>query len=295
MVPAAASIRDANEAEPGPAADRFLKGRVAWITGGVTGIGRACALAFAAAGADVAIGSLPKSASLGAASYSTLPAEAEMTRAKADMESRNVRCFLAPFDLRRDDSVDAFHQGAVAALGPVDILLNAAGVCAQELMTEARDETWSTVLDINLNGPYRTTKRCFPSMTERRWGRIINIGSTAAEVGFARHSAYCASKHGLLGLTRCVALEGAAHGVTCNAINPGTVATGLTRTGSGFRVKQGGQGRDIEENLRMIAERYPQKRLIDAEEIAALSLFLCREEARGLTGEALTVSGGAPW
>jgi NAD(P)-dependent dehydrogenase (short-subunit alcohol dehydrogenase family) len=132
-------------------------------------------------------------------------------------------------------------------------------------------------------------------MIERRWGRIVNIGSTAAEVGFARHSAYCASKHGLLGLARCVALEGAAHGVTCNTINPGTVATGLTRIGSSFRVKQGGQGRDVEENMKMIAAGYPQKRLIEADEIAALGLFLCREEARGITGEAMTVAGGAPW
>ena len=252
-------------------------------------------MALAAAGADVAIGSLPKSASLGAASYSTLPGETEMTEAKAAIESQNVRCFLAAFDLRSDDSVEAFHRGAIAALGPMDILVNAAGVCAQELMADARDETWTTVLDINLNGPYRTIKRCFASMLERRWGRIINIGSTAAEVGFARHSAYCASKHGLLGLARCVALEGAVHGVTCNTINPGTVATGLTRIGSSFRVKQGGQGRDTEENLRLIAERYPQKRIIEAGEIAALALFLCRDEARGLTGEALTVSGGAPW
>jgi 3-hydroxybutyrate dehydrogenase len=290
-----AAAQERQAAGASPLAERFLKGRVAWVTGGVTGIGRACALAFAAAGADVAIGSLPKSASIGAASYSTLPAEEEMHQAKADIESRGVRCFLLPFDLRSNDSVETFHRGAVSALGPVDILVNAAGVCAQELMTEARDETWTTVLDINLNGPYRTTKRCLAGMIASGWGRIVNIGSTAAEVGFARHSAYCASKHGLLGLTRCVALEGAAHGVTCNAINPGTVATGLTRIGSSFRVIQGGQGRDVEENLRLIAEGYPQKRLIDAGEIAALALFLCREEARGITGEALTVSGGAPW
>jgi 3-hydroxybutyrate dehydrogenase len=286
--------REHGEARAVPT-DRWLAGRVAWVTGGATGIGRACALALASAGADVAIGSLPASASLGDGSYASLPDDAEMMRAKADIEASNVRCFLRPFDLRSEDSLSAFHAGAVGSLGPIDILVNAAGVCAQELVTDARDETWSTVLDINLTGPYRTIKRCLPSMLARRWGRIVNIGSTAAELGFARHSAYCASKHGLLGLTRCVALEGAALGVTCNAINPGTVATGLTRIGSGFRVRQGGQGRDVEENLRLIAEGYPQKRLIEAEEIAALAAFLCREEARGLTGEAITVSGGALW
>jgi 3-hydroxybutyrate dehydrogenase len=275
--------------------DRFLVKRVAWVTGGATGIGRACALALAAAGAHIAIGSLPKSASLGSVSYSTQPAESEMMQTKSEIELFGVCCFLSPFDLRSDVSIDLFHQGAITKLGQIDILVNAAGVCAQELMTEAQDETWSTVLDINLNGPYRTIKRCLPSMIAREWGRVINIGSTAAEVGFARHSAYCASKHGLLGLTRCIALEGSANGVTCNAINPGTVATGLTRIGSSFRVKQGGQGADVEENLRLIAERYPQKRLIEAAEIAAVCLFLCGNEARGVTGEAITVSGGALW
>jgi len=277
------------------APNRFLAGRTAWITGGATGIGRACARALATAGADVAIGSLPPSASLGEASYSTRPSEPEMLQAKTEIEGQAVRCFLRPFDLRSDASVQAFHEAAVAALGPVHILVNAAGVCAQELMTEARDETWATVLDINLTGAFRTIRRCLPAMIAGGWGRIVNIGSTAAEVGFARHAAYCASKHGLLGLARCVALEGAAAGVTCNTINPGTVATGLTRIGSSFRVKQGGQGRDVEENLRLIAEGYPQKRLIEAEEIAAMALFLCREEARGLTGEAITISGGALW
>ena len=275
--------------------DRFLAGRTAWITGGATGIGLACAKTLAAAGADVAIGSLPASASLGEVSYSSRPSEPEAMQAKAEIEAKGARCFVRPFDLRSEESLQAFHEAALAALGPVHILVNAAGVCAQELMTEAREETWATVLDINLTGAFRTIKRCLPAMIASGWGRIVNIGSTAAEVGFARHAAYCASKHGLLGLSRCVALEGAAAGVTCNTINPGTVATGLTRIGSSFRVKQGGQGRDVEENLRLIAEGYPQKRLIEAEEIAAMALFLCREEARGLTGEAITISGGALW
>jgi 3-hydroxybutyrate dehydrogenase len=276
-------------------ADRFLSGRRAWVTGGATGIGRACAVALASAGAEIAIGSLPATASLGEASYSTRPSDAEMLAAKAAIEAEGVRCFLAAFDLRSQASVQGFHAAATAALGPIEILVNAAGVAAQELMTEARDETWSTVLDINLTGAYRAIKLCLPGMIAGGWGRIVNIGSTAAEVGFARHAAYCASKHGLLGLARCVALEGAAAGVTCNTINPGTVATGLTRIGSSHRVRQGGQGRDVEENLRLIAEGYPQKRLIEAAEIAATALYLCREEARGLTGEAITVSGGALW
>ena len=273
---------------------RFLAGRAAWVTGGATGIGRAVALALAGAGAAIAIGSLPDSAGIGAA-YSTRPPESEMRKAKAEIEAAGARCFLSPFDLRSDDAVEGFHRAAVAALGPIGILVNAAGVCAQEMMTEARDETWHTVLDINLTGAYRTTRRCLPAMLAAGWGRIVNIGSTASSIGFARHAAYCASKHALLGLARCVALEGAAQGVICNTISPGTVDTGLTRIGSSHRVRQGGQGRDVEENLQMIAAGYPQKRLIETGEIAALASFLCREEARGITGEDIIVAGGAPW
>lgn len=282
-------------AVPAAGADRFLAGRTAWVTGGATGIGRATALALARAGARVAIGSLPAGVPLGAAAYSTRPTDNEMTRALAEIEACGAKGFQQALDLRSDASVDAFHRAATVALGPIDILVNAAGVAAQESMLEAQDETWQTVIDINLNGAYRATKRCLPGMIERGWGRIVSIGSTAAEVGFARHSAYCAAKHALLGLSRCVALEGAAHGVTSNVINPGSVGTGLMRLGSTIRVKQGGQGADVEENMRRVAESNPQKRLIEAGEIAALAVFLCRDEARGLTAEAITVAGGAVW
>ena len=146
----------------------------------------------------------------------------------------------------------------------------------------------------NLNGPYRTTKRVLPGMIERGWGRIVNIASTAANVGHPRSAAYCASKSGLLGLTRCVALEGAPHGVTCNAINPGSVGTGMMRKGSERRVKSG-HGASVEENFALTAEAMPQKRLITVKEIAATALFLCRDEARGLTMEDIGVSGGALW
>ena len=167
---------------------RFLAGRAAWVTGGATGIGRAVALALAGAGAAIAIGSLPDSAGIGAA-YTTRPPESEMQKSRAEIEAVGVRCFLSPFDLRSDDSLEGFHRAAVAALGPISILVNAAGVCAQELMTEARDETWHTVLDINLTGAYRTTRRCLPAMLAAGWGRIIIIGSTASSIGFARHAA----------------------------------------------------------------------------------------------------------
>ena len=273
----------------------FLAGRVAWITGGATGMGRAIALALAEAGADVAVGSLPAGSDLPAAAYAARPDAATFAEIRQAIEEKGVRCLAAALDVREDRSVDDFYRAAVSALGPIDILVNAAGVSAQEAMAEHDDQTWASVIDINLNGAYRTIKRCFAPMAEKGWGRIINIGSTAAVVGYPRHSAYCASKAALLGLTRCVALEGAGSGITANAINPGSVGTEMMRLGSLRRIAQGGQGATVEENFALIAAGMPQKRLIPAEEVAALAVHLCRDEAFGITGEALTISGGALW
>jgi NAD(P)-dependent dehydrogenase (short-subunit alcohol dehydrogenase family) len=274
--------------------ERVLDGRVAWVTGGATGMGRAIATALSGAGACVAIGSLAAGKETGGDSYAHLPSESEVDEAVASIASAGGKAQAFDLDLRDDASVEAFHRATVEAFGPVDILVNAAGVSAQSLIADGDDRTWYNVIDVNLNGAYRTTKRVLPGMIERGWGRIVNIASTAANVGFPRNGAYCASKSGLLGLTRCVALEGAPHGVTCNAINPGSVGTGMMRKGSERRVKFG-QGASVEENFALIAEGMPQKRLITVEEIAAMALYLCRDEARGLTMEDIDVSGGALW
>ena len=275
--------------------ERFLEGRTAWVTGGATGMGRATAEALSGAGANVAIGSLPKGVELPGGAYAHQPDDNEVEQALAAIAAKGGRAKAFNLELRDSESVTAFHDQVVEAFGPVDVLINAAGVSAQALLTsDESDAVWSTVLDINLNGPYRTTRCCLPSMLERGWGRIVNVASTAANVGFPRNGAYCASKHGLLGLTRCVALEGAEHGVTCNAINPGSVETGMSRKGAAIRAALG-QGADAKESLRLTAEAMPQKRLITVEEIAALALFLCRDEARGITMENIDVAGGALW
>ena len=192
---------------------RFLAGRKAWVTGGATGMGRAIALGLAEAGADVAIGSLPADRELPDAAYAARPSTTEIEEAAEAIRSHGVKCFAMGFDLRDEASVDAFHARATQALGAFDILVNAAGISAQEEMIGHRDETWTTVLDINLNGLLPDDQALLSGMVERRWGRIVNIASTAADVGYPRYSAYCASKSALLGLTRCVALEGAEHGV----------------------------------------------------------------------------------
>ena len=112
-------------------------------------------------------------------------------------------------------SIKSFIESAAAHCGPFDILVNAAGTTAEQPVCGHTDELWLKIIDTNLNGAFRMTRELLPGMIARKWGRVINIGSTAASVGWKDNPAYCASKAGLLGLTRCVALEGAAHGVSC--------------------------------------------------------------------------------
>jgi NAD(P)-dependent dehydrogenase (short-subunit alcohol dehydrogenase family) len=274
---------------------REFAGRCALITGGATGMGLAIARRLARSGCHIVVGSLPEGTELPSSAYAAQPASAGFAAVEGELQSLGVKAIARALDVRNDQSVDNLVAEARKLTGAIDILVNAAGVSAQELMISHSEETWFSVIDINLTGAYRTVKRCFPGMVERKWGRIVNIASTAADVGFPGYAAYCASKSGLLGLTRCVALEGAEHGVTCNAVNPGSVGTEMMRLGSLRRIAQGGQGTTVDENFAQIAASMPQKRLIPVEEIAAAAVFLCTDEALGITGEAITVSGGALW
>src|SRR5258706_7913910 len=185
--------------------NNYLAGKAAWITGGASGMGHAAALALARAGADVAIGSLMESARgdvvTGQSVY--LLGASEMEAARAGIEACGVRALAFDLDIGSDESVDRSFAAIERSLGRVDILVNAAGATARHFMVDHPDELWHRILNVNLTGAYRTTKRCLSGMIERKWGRIINIASTAANVGALAHSAYCASKVGLLGLTRC--------------------------------------------------------------------------------------------
>jgi 3-hydroxybutyrate dehydrogenase len=127
------------------------------------------------------------------------------------------------------------------------------------------------------------------------WGRIVNIASTGANVGADDHAAYCASKSGLLGLTRCVALEGAAHGVTCNALNPGWVATPMNKLRLEEKIEVEAAGITVEQYRERLAAGYPGKRLVTAEEVGAMAAFLCADSASGVSGEDINVAGGSLW
>jgi len=274
--------------------ERFLEGRVAMVTGGASGMGKAMALAMAEAGADIAIGSLLAGAKRADGELSHLPAQDQMDATKKEIESHGVRCHAMNLDVTNDELCDAFCVGAVDAFGKVDILAHAAGITVEQQLVGHSDDAWNKVIDVNLNGSYRMMKRVLPGMIERKWGRIIAIASTAASVGAATSHAYCASKAGLVGLMRCVAIEGAPHGVTCNTISPTWVNSDFGRSWMGD-IGEKQENRPGDEYIADVKAANPQGRLVEPEEVGALALYLCREEAIGMTMQDLTLSAGSLW
>ena len=278
-------------------AHSFLSGRNAWVTGAASGMGRATALALAAAGARVAVGSPTDAdaALLAEGETADLLTMAELTELEAELSREGRPALAGRLDVASDSSVDGFLAAIERRLGPVDILVNAAYAGAKAKVAGHDDRLWHRLFEINVHGAYRTIRRCLPGMIERGWGRIVNIGSTAATVGAADSAAYCASKAGLLGLTRCVALEGAPHGVSCNMISPGWVKSRQSRLAYERQIALHGLAKTVEEFLEEAAQAIPQRRLLEPGEIGALAVFLCREEALGITMEDIRVSAGSLW
>ncbi len=256
--------------------ERYLEGRVAIITGGFAGIGKAIAIALAERGATIAVG-----------------ARRQPETIIAELEAVSDALFYQPLDVADADSVSAFVSALEAQHGPADILVNAAGVTIHEHVCGHDEQSWLDVIDINLSGPFRMIRACLPKMIERRWGRIINIGSTAATTATADHAAYCASKSGLLGLNRAVALEGAPHGVSSVVISPTWVQTEMMDNSMAIQASNAGTSVD-EEYARVIAEQ-PQRRLVQPGELGALAAFLCHDEAQGITMEDIQLNAGALW
>ena len=256
------------------------------VTGGLSGIGHAVALDLAGKGHRVAVGardleSRSRRAAFGALTEAALAGGGEV---RADA-----------LDLTDPASVTAFCARAADRFGPADVLVNAAGVTAEQPVQGHSDALWRQVIDTNLTGAFRMIRACLPAMIARGWGRIVNIGSTAATVGWKDNPAYCASKAGLLGLTRCVALEGAAHGVTCVMVSPTWVDTPMMEADLAQIVAREGRGRSTTEARAEIAAQNPQGRIIEAGEVAALIGFLIGDAAKGITMEEVKITGGALW
>ena len=246
------------------------------VTGGGRGIGRAIALAFAAQGSRVAITGRTQA---------SLDAVAEEIRAKGG-QALPLTC-----DVTRKEEVEALNREITGEFGGVQILVNNAGMAPAAAFLEMDDRLWNQVLKVNLTGAYHCCKVFLPAMIASKWGRIVNIASTVAKVAYPYIAAYTASKHGLLGLTRALAIEMARTGVTVNAICPGYVETELT-LGNAARMAEK-TGKEVEEVLKLFKSVTPQNRLITPEEVADLAVMLASERAGGITGQAINVDGGA--
>ena len=255
-----------------------LTDRTALITGGGRGIGRAVAFAFAREGARLAL-------------CSRTSTEVERVADEIRQEFR-ADVMYDVCDVSDPKDVAKFFLAASNAFDhSPDILVNNAGIAESAPLVKTGDELWQRHLAINLNGTFYFMRAALPSMIERGWGRIINVSSIAGKTGAPYIAAYAASKHGVLGLTRSVALEVAAKGVTVNAICPGYVETEMTtRAIEQITAKT---GRSSGETLDAIKRMSPQNRLIAPEEVAALALLLASDDARSITGEAINVDGGS--
>jgi len=252
-----------------------LSGRSALVTGGGRGIGRAVALDLARAGADVVLCS--RSA-------------AEIERVAGEVRGFGRRAAAIPADVARPEAVRSLFEAAREALGAIQILVNGAGVAPSALTWRTDDATWRATIDTNLSGAFYAMREALPAMLDSGWGRVVNVASIAGKTGYAYISAYAASKHGLLGLTKCAALEVAAKGVTVNAVCPGYVDSPMTEVSIARIVEKTGQ--PAAAVRKRLEDTSPQRRLFSAEEVSALVLFLCHDAARGITGQALSLDGG---
>ncbi len=248
------------------------------MTGGGRGIGRAIAVAFAREGARVFV-------------VARTAGEVERVAAEVREERGGQSASHGVCDVADPRSVARAFEEARAFFGRgADVLVNNAGVAESAKLTETPDEFWQRHLAVNLSGTFYCMRAALPSMVERRWGRVINIASIAGKTGAPYISAYSASKHGVLGLTRCAAIEVARKGVTVNAVCPGYVDTLMTERAVENIVAKTGLGEA--EALSALEHMSSQNRLITPEEVAALALLLASDEGRGITGQAINVDGG---
>ena len=250
-----------------------IEGRVALVTGGGRGIGRAIALALARAGADVAIAAR------------TVP---EIEAVAAEVAALGRRTFFFPMDVGDRKVLGRAPAIVAERLGQIDILVNDAGMTGTAPVHRMDDATWDAVLAIDLTAPFLLSRACLPGMYERGWGRIVNVASVAGKVGLKYGAAYAAAKHGLIGLTRTLALEGARKGVTANAICPSWTETRMMDEAAEAISLATGRT-DAEARAAMLKDN-PLGRAATPDEVADVAVLLACNGA--ITGQAIHVDGG---
>jgi 3-hydroxybutyrate dehydrogenase len=255
-----------------------LMGRVAIITGSTSGIGLGIARALAEAGADIVLNGL---GDLG---------QIETTRSEL-AAATGVQVNYNGANLFDGTDAAALVTETIDEFGKIDILVNNAGIQHVSPIEEFPVDKWNAIQALNLSASFHTTRAAFGSMKAAGWGRIINLASVHGLIASPYKSAYVAAKHGVLGLTKTVGLEGAQFGVTCNAVCPGYVWTPLVEGQIEDTAKARGISReDVINNVLLAAQ--PTKRFVTVEELGAVAVFLCSEGARSITGVALPVDGG---
>ena len=256
----------------------MLKGKSAIITGSTSGIGKGIAEALASAGANVMLNGFGDAA------------EIERQRA-ALASSAKVEVAYHPADMSKPADIRDMVATAQKTFGAVDVLVNNAGIQHVAPVEQFPEDRWDAVLAINLSSAFHTTKAALPGMRARKWGRIINIASAHGLVASAEKSAYVAAKHGILGLTKTVALETAGSGITCVAICPGWVLTPLVQ--KQIDAKAAAENLSPEAaKMALLGEKQPSKEFTTAEQIAQTVLFLCSPAADQITGSAISLDGG---
>jgi NAD(P)-dependent dehydrogenase (short-subunit alcohol dehydrogenase family) len=251
------------------------EGRVALVTGAGRGIGRATAILLAERGARVMA----------------------VSRSRSELETLASEAVVAVLGetVATAEGCERIVEETRARLGPVEILVNNAGVgSADEREIWDQDpDVWHATMATNLHGPFELTRLAARDMVERRYGRIVMVSSTAGEVGGARMSAYCASKHGVLGLMRAAACDFGPHNITCNAVLPGWVRTEMAERSAAREAER--RGVSVEQVWTERGAEYPAGRVVTPEEVAATIVFLASGAASGISGEAVTVALAGLW
>ncbi len=256
----------------------MTKGKNAIVTGSTSGIGHGIAEAFAGAGMNVMLNGFGDAA------------EIEATRARL-AETHGVRVAYNGADMTKPDEIAALVDQANAEFGQVDVVVNNAGIQHVSPIEEFPIGKWDAILAINLSSAFHTIRLTLADMKARGWGRIINLASAHGLVASPYKSAYVAAKHGMLGLTKTIALEAAEHGVTVNAICPGYVLTPLVEKQIPDTAKARGlTEEEVKRDVLLGAQ--PTKQFVTTEQLGALAVFLCSDGGASITGTALPVDGG---
>ncbi len=256
----------------------MLKGRTAIVTGSTSGIGKGIAEILAANGSAVMLNGFGESEAI------------EMQRSEL-AQTFNIEVLYNAADLSQASQCADLIEDSERRFGHVDILVNNAGIQHVAPIESFPTERWDSILAVNLTAAFHTIRTVLPSMRKSGWGRVINIASTHGLVASSEKAGYVAAKHGLIGLTKVVALETAGSGITCNAICPGWVLTPLVQSQIDRRAQS--EGINLEEaTQQLLREKQPSGRFTTVKQIASLALYLCTENASNITGASIPVDGG---